>query len=135
MERLMRFPEAIRHAPDVDAWFGAVTEPHRLLVQPWFQAMRSCGPDVRELIHDGCPVACVGDAAFGYVNAFRAHAVVGFFQGATLRDLAGLLQGTGKRMRHVKVRPGVALDEAALGRLIIEACHDMRRRSGALDRP
>lgn len=131
----MRFPEAAPRDPEVEAWFGIVAEPHRLLVQPWFQAMRSCGPDTRELIHDGCPVACVGDAAFGYVNAFRAHAAVGFFQGAALADPACLLEGTGKRMRHVKIRPGVALDEPALGLLIIEAFQDMRRRTGALDRP
>lgn len=131
----MRFPDATPRDPQVEAWFDAVTEPLRLSVRPWFAAMRSSGPDIRELIHDGCPVACVGDAAFGYVNAFRAHAAVGFFQGASLPDPAALLEGTGKRMRHVKIRPGVALDEVALGRLITEACEDMRRRTGAPERP
>jgi hypothetical protein len=41
--------------------------------------MRGCGDDVRELLHDGHPTACVGDAAFAYVNAFTAHVDVGFF--------------------------------------------------------
>lgn len=124
----MRFPGAVRRSPQVDAWFLGATEPIRLMVRPWFERMRDCGPDVRELLHDGCPTACVGEAAFAYVNAFTAHAAVGFFQGATLADPAGLLEGAGKRMRHVKLRPGQPLDEAALDALIVEACEDMRRR-------
>lgn len=69
-------------------------------------------------MHDGCPVACVEDIAFGYVNAFRSHVNVGFFYGAELRDPAGLLEGTGKRMRHVKLKPEQPYDSAALGKLI-----------------
>src|SRR5688572_29544908 len=94
--------------------------------------MRRCGTDVRELMHDGCPVACVDDAPFGYVNAFRAHVNVGFFQGATLPDPAGLLQGTGKFMRHVKIRPGLVIDTSALEALIRAAYMDIgvRLKSG-----
>ena len=82
--------------------------------------MRGCGKDVRELLHDGQPTACVGDAAFGYVDAFRTHVNVGFFCGAQLIDPAGLLQGSGKFMRHVKLRPGETVDEAALAALILQ---------------
>lgn len=124
----MRFPDAMPHSPVVDAWYRAVTDPFRLSVRPWFERMRSCGADVRELVHDGCPVACVGEAAFGYVNAFRSHAAVGFFHGAALPDPAGLLEGTGKWMRHVKIRPGAALDEQALADLVAAAYRDVRRR-------
>lgn len=123
----MRFASAVERDPRVEAWF-ALTDPLRLMVQPWFERMRGLGPDVRELLHDGCPVACVGDAAFGYVNAFTAHANVGFFQGASLPDPGGLLEGTGKRMRHVKLRPGRPIDEAALADLIVLAGEDIRRR-------
>ena len=124
---LLRFPSAVRRDPMIEAWFG-LTDPHRLMARPWFERMRGCGADVRELLHDGCPVACVGDAPFGYVNAFKAHANVGFFYGAMLADPAGLLEGEGKRMRHVKLRPGKELDEAALDDLIAAAYHDIRRR-------
>lgn len=89
--------------------------------------MRGCGADVRELLHDGCPVACVGDAPFAYVNAFKSHANVGFFHGAT-PDPAGLLEDTGKRMRHVKLRPGRVVGEAALAGLIASAYADIRLR-------
>jgi hypothetical protein len=84
---------------------------------------------VRELLHDGHPVACVGEAAFAYVDAFAAHASVGFFQGAALPDPAGLLEGSGKRMRHVKLRWGQPVDEAVLSELISAAYRDMRQRT------
>ena len=80
--------------------------------------MRQCGPDVRELIHDGCPVACVRDAAFGYVNVFSAHVNVGFFLGAWLDDPHDLLQGSGARMRHVKLHPGHDVNAHALAQLV-----------------
>ena len=51
------------------------------IAQHWFAVMRTCRGDVRELLHDGHPTACIGDAAFGYVNAFKDHVNVGFFRG------------------------------------------------------
>ena len=98
------------------------------MAQPWFEQMRGCGADVRELLHDGHPTACAGDAAFGYVNAFSVHVNVGFFHGAALDDPAGLLEGTGKRMRHVKLRWGLQPNAAALSELIAAAYRDIRLR-------
>jgi hypothetical protein len=123
---LFLFPDATRRDPAVEAWFGR-GELHGF-AKPWFEAMRACGDDVRELLHDGMPTACVGDAAFAYVNAFKAHVNVGFFFGSALPDPQGLLEGTGKRMRHVKVRWGEAMDETALKALIAAAYRDMRKR-------
>ncbi len=127
MTQLMRFPEARPHDPDVDAWFATGDELRRL-AEPWFERMRACGPDVRELMHDFCPTACVADAAFACVNAFSRHVNVGFFQGASLEDPQGLLEGTGKRMRHVKLRWGEPVDTAALEALIVAAHRDMQGR-------
>jgi hypothetical protein len=131
MHDLLRFDGAMRRDPMIEAWFSNITDPYRLMVQPWFERMRAAGPDVRELFHDGCPVACVADAPFAYVNAFKAHANVGFFRGATLADPLGLLKGTGKRMRHATLRAGEPVDEGALSALIAHAYRDMRRRLGA----
>ena len=99
-----------------------------MMVQPWFEYMRVLGPDVRETLHDHMPTACVGDAAFAYVNAFTAHAAVGFFHGSSLPNPSGLLEGSGKRMRHVKLWPGRPIDEAALRALIDSAYDDIRQR-------
>ena len=93
-----------------------------------FTVMRDCGDDVRELLHDGHPTACVGHAAFAYVNAFKAHVNVGFFRGTELPDPKGLLEGTGRLMRHVKLSPARDLDTAALTKLIKSAYADMKRR-------
>jgi hypothetical protein len=98
------------------------------IARHWFAVLRACGGDIRELLHDGHPTACVGDAAFAYVNVFSAHVNVGFFRGAELPDPRGLLQGTGKRMRHVKLGPGRPIDESALSELIQAAATDMRER-------
>jgi len=98
------------------------------IAQRWFEVMRDCGDDVRELLHDGHPTACVTDAAFAYVNAFNAHVNVGFFRGAEIADPDGLLAGTGKFMRHVTLRPERDVDARALMKLIETAYTDMKGR-------
>lgn len=130
MSDLFRLPGAARSDADVARWFTAGDNELRRFARPWFDRMRACGPDVREILHDGQPTACVGDAAFAYVDAFTAHMNVGFFHGAELPDPAGLLLGTGKRMRHVKLRWGHLADEDALGALIDAAYRDVRQRLG-----
>jgi hypothetical protein len=124
---LLRFDGALEHDPAIDRWLDRHEGELGAIARKWFEAMRKCGDEVRELVHDGCPVACLGDAPFGYVNVFTSHVNVGFHQGAGLPDPGGLLQGTGKRMRHVRLRPGTA-DAASLTRLIEAAYSDMKAR-------
>jgi hypothetical protein len=127
-EDIFRLSAAVRRDPAVDAWLTADPGELRSMAQKWFAQMRQCGDDVRELIHDGCPVACVEDAPFGYVNAFKSHVNVGFFYGAALEDPAGLLEGSGKRMRHVKLHPDRKSNAAALTDLIEAAYADIKVR-------
>jgi hypothetical protein len=119
---------AVKREPAIDVWLDEQPPELGAIARTWFVRMRDRGEDVRELMHDGCPVACVGDFPFGYVNVFRAHVNVGFFLGAELADPMRLLQGTGKRMRHVKVRPDDDFDVAALSALIDGAYADMKSR-------
>lgn len=128
MDQLMRFPNSVKRDPAVEAWMKAHAGELGAIARRWFEVMRGRGDDVRELLHDGHPTACVGEAAFGYVNAFRAHVNVGFFRGAELADPKGLLEGAGKYMRHVKLRPGSEVDAGALTELIDSAYRDMHRR-------
>lgn len=125
---LLRFNGAVEHDPAIDAWLQAHAGELGAIAREWFQVMRQCGDEVRELLHDGCPVACLGDAPFAYVNVFTSHVNVGFFQGASLPDPHRLLQGTGRFMRHVKLRPGKPLNAAALSRLIDLAYADIKTR-------
>jgi len=125
---LLRFNGAVERAPAIGAWMKEHRGELGDLAHEWFEVMRNCGDEVREVLHDGCPVTCLGDVPFGYVNVFTSHVNVGFFQGASLPDPARLLQGTGKFMRHVKLRPGTATNSAALSRLIEAAYMDIKAR-------
>ena len=128
MDCILRFAGAVQRDPTIDAWLKQQTAELGEIARKWFAEFRDCGDDVRELMHDGCPVACVEDVPFGYVNVFKAHVNVGFFFGAELKDTAGLLEGSGKRMRHVKLKPGRELDAAALSALIDAAYRDVKAR-------
>jgi hypothetical protein len=128
MSQLLRFPSSVKRDPDIEVWMQDHSGELGAIARDWFEIMRNCGNDVRELLHDGHPTACVGDAAFGYVNAFRAHVNVGFFRGAEIADPDCLLEGTGKFMRHVKLRPESEVDATALQTLIKTAYADMKRR-------
>ena len=125
---LLRFNGAVERDPAIDAWMKEHAGELGGIAQRWFEVMRKCGDEVRELLHDGCPVACLGDAPFGYVNVFTSHVNVGFFHGAALPDPAGLLQGAGRFMRHVTLRRRTATNDAALSRLIDAAYSDIKAR-------
>jgi hypothetical protein len=128
---IFRISKGVRRDPAVGIWLRDVSIELRSIAQLWFTRMRQCGDDVRELIHDGCPVVCVDDAPFGYVNSFKNHLNVGFFYGAMLADPARLLEGSGKRMRHVKLKPGCEPNSVALRALIDAAYLDVRERLGS----
>jgi hypothetical protein len=152
MDVILRLSGAVERDPAIDVWLNSPPDDLRSIARKWFTQMRQLDDDVRELMHDGCPVACVFDAPFAYVNTFRSHVNVGFFNGAALRasgkkgvrplasggltpffpdalsDPAGLLEGAGKRMRHVKLKPGFDIDFSSLTALIDESYRDMKMR-------
>jgi hypothetical protein len=128
MEELLRYSGSIKHDPAIDAWLYQQRAELGPIARHWFARVRECGNDVRELMHDGLATACIEDVPFAYVGVFKAHINVGFFLGSQLRDPKRLLQGAGKRMRHVKVRPGEELDSAALSALIDAAYLDVKAR-------
>jgi hypothetical protein len=127
-ELLLRLNGAVERDLAIEAWLKEHRGELGAIAREWFEVMRRCGDEVRETLHDGCPVACLGDAPFGYVNVFTSHVNVGFFQGAALPDPAHLLQGTGKCMRHVKLKPGTPVDAASLSKLIEKAYADIKAR-------
>jgi hypothetical protein len=130
-EDIFRLSLGVKSDPAIDSWFTDEPIELRSIARKWFAQIRQCGDDIRELMHDGCPVACVEDAPFVYVNTFKTHVNIGFFNGAMLDDTAGLLEGSGKRMRHVKLNPNREPNAAALSDLINSAYLDIKRRLGA----
>jgi hypothetical protein len=127
-DEFLRFDGAVERDPAIDAWMKKHKGELGAIAREWFEVMRKCGDEVRELLHDDCPTACLGDAPFGYVNVFTSHVNVGFFHGAALPDPVHLLRGTGKYMRHVKLKPGTATNAAALNGLIETAYSDIKAR-------
>lgn len=125
---LLRFNGAVQRDPAIDAWMKKNAGELGSIAHHWFEVMRNCGDEVRELLHDGCPNACLGDVPFAYVAVFTSHVNVGFFQGASLPDPARLLQGSGKFMRHIKLRPGTPSNDAAINQLIKLAYADIKSR-------
>jgi hypothetical protein len=105
---MLRFPTAVARDPKVDAWLGGQSGELGELARELFERMRTCGDDVRELVHDGQATVCVGDAPFGYVDVFKAHVNVGFF--------------------HGKLRPGRVPE--GLAALIDVAYRDIKTRLG-----
>ncbi len=128
MKGLFLFSSSVKRDPAIDRWMNEKPGELGAIARHWFTVMRDLGDDVRELLHDGHPTVCVGEAAFAYVNAFKVHVNVGFFRGAELADPDGLLEGTGKIMRHVKLRSQSDVDTQALKRLIESAYTDMKGR-------
>ena len=128
MRALFRLTVIADASAQVDRWLGMQTGEVGAIARTWLICLRRRGDDVRVVMHDGCPTACVDNAAFAYVGAFTAHVTVGFFHGTALPDPAGLLQGSGTYMRHVKRVPGRSLDRPAIEALITAAYADLRDR-------
>jgi hypothetical protein len=140
LETLIRYSGVSKHQPAIDVWLSQQDPLLAGMAREWFTRLRRCGDDVCEVLHDRFPrrdhprptvggaIACVTDAPFAYVNVFRHHVNVGFYQGASLDDPAGLLEGSSRFMRHVKLRPGKEVDVAALKALIDAAYADMKAR-------
>ena len=128
MRSLFRLDDTAKRHPAVALWFDNHQGPLGAIARRWFESQRRCGDDVRETLHDGQPTVCVDGAAFAYVDVFTAYVNVGFFQGSELPDPDGLLEGSGRFMRHVKLRPDVEVDAAALSALIGAAYADVKNR-------
>jgi hypothetical protein len=124
---MFRLSDAGKRDPIIDEWLSK-TDALTAVARTWFRTMRACGEDVLELMHDGHPVACVEDAPFAYVDVFKSHTNIGFFYGAHLDDPTGVLEGTGKNMRHVKLKPGREPDSVALRNLIEASYLDVKVR-------
>jgi hypothetical protein len=103
MTSMLRFSGAGKRDPIIEEWLNK-TDALTAIARTWFKRMRKCGEDVQELMHDGCPVVCVEEALFAYVNVFKTHTNVGFFYGAHLDDPAGLLEGAAAHGKTAALR-------------------------------
>ncbi len=109
-------------------WLSQKPEELRPIAEKWFTYIKNSGAEAEDIFHDNYPIVCVDSAPFAYVNAFTKHVNLGFFYGAYLPDPAELLEGTGKHMRHIKLRPGATHNEKEVLMLIELAYADILQR-------
>lgn len=86
---------------------------------------------LRRIIHDTVPDADVSikwgqptwkrRGLLCYIAPGRDHVTLGFHRGARLDDRHGLLEGSGKSMRHIRVRSVVEIDGPAIRDLVRQA--------------
>lgn len=128
MEAILKFYGKDIEATEFDSWLEQKAEVLRPIASKWFEIIKESGPEVEAIFHDNYPIGCIEDAPFAYVNVYTAHVNVGFFYGAYLPDPSGILEGTGKHMRHVKLRPGADHNDQAIVTLIVAAYKDIKNR-------
>jgi hypothetical protein len=124
--------------------FGTFDE----LMDDTAEALRPIARRLREVVLEVHPEAVevvrLGDRAatyglgprkmsdgYCYVLPYQRWVNLGFYQGAELPDPEGLLEGTGARLRHVKIRVLEAADVPALRALIEAALAERRAALGS----
>jgi len=130
-KRRYRYRGTLRHDPAIDAYVGSVRGELGALVARLVALVRSNVPGHDELRVHGAPQFCVRGEPFCYVVGYAKHVNLGFCDGASLPDPEGLLEGTGKAMRHVKIRPGAEFPGKMLSRMVREAARRARARQAA----
>ena len=97
----------------LEGWKGQVASKVR-------QIVLEAAPDAVESIKWAQPVYET-NGPFCYMKAFKNSVNLGFWRGVELEDPKGLLQGTGEKMRHVKLAGIDDADEVALAGFVRQA--------------
>ena len=58
---------------------------------------------------------------YAYIAVQSSHINLGFYHGASLADPSGLLEGTGKKLRHIKIRDQASAKIGAIAKLLHQA--------------
>ncbi len=102
-------------------WLEGVETRLRPLARELRRMFLEAAPNLRESIKWGNPFFEKKVRIFYIASQADKYVTLGLCQGALLPNPDGLIEGTGKRMRHVKVRSLEDLEAAALGRIIRQA--------------
>lgn len=119
-----------------DDVFGTASPAIRGIGEALRALIRKLDPTVVETAYGGWKSVTYGfgsargSEAYAYLMPFSGHVNVGFENGATLPDPDSLLEGSGKKMRHVKVRSLGAVDDPRLAALLTAAWEERRRALG-----
>ncbi|WP_028451976.1 DUF1801 domain-containing protein [Chitinilyticum aquatile] len=81
-----------------------ISEDSYALVEAVRDLVRATLPDISEEVKYGGILFSSGSVQFGGVFAYTQHVSVEFGAGAAISDPHGLLEGSGKGRRHIKLR-------------------------------
>ena len=128
MQKLLRFYGKDIQSIDFEPWAEQKPKVLRPIARKWFRTIQTCGEGVEVIFHDNHPIACVEEAPFVYIDVFAQHINLGFFYGAHFINTQNIMEGTGKSMRHIKLRPDSPDHEVAIRHLIEVAYFDIKER-------
>ena len=105
----------------VEDWLARLSPDGTIVVGALRRLITEAAPGAREIVyHDALgygPTDKGFDRVF-YISAFKDHINLGFFYGAGLDDPDALLAGSGKQMRHLKIRSSDSMPNAAIRQLL-----------------
>jgi hypothetical protein len=104
-----------------DAWFESLPTNQKPILVALRRMILAMEKGVVEEFKWGRPVYSTANGIFCYLHTTKKHATLGFYHAGTLKDPKGLLEGTGKDMRHVKVATMGDVDQPAFKALLKQA--------------
>ena len=104
-----------------DEYLKAQSPRNQAIIRSLRRFVKRVEPGLTEAVKwgNGCWIGHDGPVA--YVYSATGYVQFGFFYGSSLKDPKGLLEGSGKYVRHTKVRGPSEIDERALGALLQQA--------------
>lgn len=102
------------------AWKKDQTDKNKRLISALARVIEQIAPDLEKTVKWGQGCWAQAGAPKVYLHAEPDHVQLGFYAGSTLKDPLGLLSGSGKHVRHVKVRSLSDVDAKAFAALILQ---------------
>jgi hypothetical protein len=100
-----------------DEFLASLGKPQLALARKARAAVRKAAPRAEETVRMGLLFFEVA-GPICFLQPHAKHLNLGFWRGAHLPDPRGLLEGTGRHMRHLKLRGPEDVDAAAIGALV-----------------
>lgn len=104
----------------VDQYIAGLNEEQAEIATRIRQIIRTAAPEARESFKWAQPVY-ESNGPFCYMKAFKSSVNFGFWRGVDLDDPRGVLEGTGDKMRHVKIAHLDEIDEDLLAGFVRQA--------------
>ena len=122
----VHYEGAVRRDRGIDSFVRSQPEAIGEIVSRLVSIARAAEPAHDEILFRGAPSFCIDGEPYCYLVPYARHVHLGFCDGTVLPDPDGLLEGRGKWMRHVKVKPGAPLPAAAISRMVAASARRVR---------